>query len=339
MTSSCLPNPKRRQALNGLSALAISLGFSGMLMTAPAAMAQSFPNKPIRLVCPFPPGGAVDIASRAIAQELSKNLGQPVTVDNKPGAGGNIGGAEVSRANPDGYTIFMTTSGIQAINPALYAKMPFDPNKDLTPVTALVSLNNVLVLHPSVKANSVPEVIALAKSQPGAMNYASSVSGTSIHMSGEMFKSLTNVNITHIPYKGSAPAVNDLLGGQVMMMFDNIPSAIPHIKSGKLRALATTGAKRDPLLPDLPTMAEAGVAGYESGVWFGLSVPANTPREVIMKLNAEANKGTKSPEFVKRMTDLGYIIMGTSPETMAEMNKAEVQRWGPIVKASGAKAD
>ncbi|MEY3637848.1 MAG: hypothetical protein RIR68_981 [Pseudomonadota bacterium] len=339
MTSSRLPNAKRRQALNGLSALAISLGFSGMLMTAPAVMAQSFPNKPIRLVCPFPPGGAVDIASRAIAQELSKNLGQPVTVDNKPGAGGNIGGADVSRANPDGYTIFMTTSGIQAINPALYAKMPFDPNKDLTPVTALVSLNNVLVLHPSVKANSVSEVIAMAKSQPGAMNYASSGSGTSIHMSGEMFKSLTNVNITHIPYKGSAPAVNDLLGGQVMMMFDNIPSAIPHIKSGKLRALATTGAKRDPLLPDLPTMAEAGVAGYESGVWFGLSVPANTPREVIMKLNAEANKGTKSPEFVKRMTDLGYIIMGTSPETMAEMNKAEVQRWGPIVKASGAKAD
>lgn len=339
MTSSRLPNAKRRQALNGLSALAISLGVTGLLMTAPAAMAQSFPNKPIRLVCPFPPGGAVDIASRAIAQELSKNLGQPVTVDNKPGAGGNIGGAEVSRANPDGYTIFMTTSGIQAINPALYAKMPFDPNKDLTPVTALVSLNNVLVLHPSVKANSVAEVIALAKSQPGAMNYASSGSGTSIHMSGEMFKSLTNVNITHIPYKGSAPAVTDLLGGQVMMMFDNIPSAIPHIKSGKLRALATTGAKRDPLLPDLPTMAEAGVAGYESGVWFGLSVPANTPREVIMKLNAEANKGTKSPEFVKRMTDLGYIIMGTSPETMAEMNKAEVQRWGPIVKASGAKAD
>ncbi len=339
MTSSRLPNAKRRQALNGLSALAISLGVTGLLMTAPGAMAQSFPNKPIRLVCPFPPGGAVDIASRAIAQELSKNLGQPVTVDNKPGAGGNIGGAEVSRANPDGYTIFMTTSGIQAINPALYAKMPFDPNKDLTPVTALVSLNNVLVLHPSVKANSVAEVIALAKSQPGAMNYASSGSGTSIHMSGEMFKSLTNVNITHIPYKGSAPAVTDLLGGQVMMMFDNIPSAIPHIKSGKLRALATTGAKRDPLLPDLPTMAEAGVAGYESGVWFGLSVPANTPREVIMKLNAEANKGTKSPEFVKRMTDLGYIIMGTSPETMAEMNKAEVQRWGPIVKASGAKAD
>jgi tripartite-type tricarboxylate transporter receptor subunit TctC len=246
----------------------------------------------------------------------------------------------VARSAPDGYTILMTTSGIQAINPALYAKMPFDPSKDLAPVSTLVSLNNVLVLHPSVKANSVAEVIALAKSQPpGAINYASSGSGTSIHMSGEMFKSLTNVNMTHIPYKGSAPALNDLLGGQVMMMFDNIPSAMPHIKSGKLRALATTGAKRDPSLPDLPTLAEAGVAGYESGVWFGLAVAANTPKEIVAKLNAEAVKGTKSPEFVKRMTDLGYIIMGTSPETMAEMNKAEVARWGPIVRSSGAKAD
>jgi tripartite-type tricarboxylate transporter receptor subunit TctC len=312
---------------------------AGALLSSPAALAQAFPNKPLRLICPFPPGGAVDIASRAIAQELSKNLGQPVTVENRPGAGGNIGGAEAARANPDGYTIFMTTSGIQAINPVLYAKMPFDPSKDLVPVSALVSLNNVLVLHPSVKANSVPEVIAMARSQPGTMNYASSGSGTSIHMSGEMFKSLTGVNITHIPYKGSAPAMTDLLGGQVMMMFDNIPSAIPHIKSGKLKALATTGAKRDPLLPELPTLAEAGISGYESGVWFGLAVPANTPRDVIMKLNAEAIKGTRSPEFVKRMTELGYNIMGTSPEVMTDMSRAEVQRWGPIVRSSGAKAD
>jgi len=185
----------------------------------------------------------------------------------------------------------------------------------------------------------VAEVIAMGKAQPGFINYASSGSGTSIHMSGEMFRSLSNISMTHIPYKGSAPALNDLLGGQVMMMFDNIPSALPHIKSGKLRALATTGARRDPTLPDLPTIAEAGLPGYESGVWFGLMVAANTPREIVNKLNAEAVKGTKSPEFVKRMTELGYIIHGTSPETMTEMNKAEVQRWGPIVKASGAKAD
>ena len=309
------------------------------LCTVSFAQAQSFPNKPIRLICPFPPAGAVDIASRAIANELAKQLGVTVTVDNRPGAGGNIGGTEAVRATPDGHTIFMTTSGIQAINPALYSKMQFDPNKDLLPVAALVSLNNVLVLHPSVKANSVAEVIALAKAQPGKINYASSGSGTSIHMSGEMFKFLTKVDMTHIPYKGSAPAVTDLLGGTVAMMFDNIPSALPHIKAGKLHALATTGAKRDPALPDLPTIAEAGVAGYESGVWFGLAVPVGTPKEVIAKLNDASLKGMKSPDFVKRMTELGYNIIGSTPEQMTEMNKAEVARWGPIVKASGAKAD
>jgi tripartite-type tricarboxylate transporter receptor subunit TctC len=322
-----------------LSALAVALGFAGFIGTASPVLAQSYPNKPIRLVCPFPPGGAVDIASRAIALELAKNLGQPVTVDNKPGAGGNIGSAEVARSAPDGYTLLMTTSGIQAINPALYAKMSFDPSKDLAPVSMLVSLNNVLVLHPSVKANSVNEVIALGKAPNSALNYASSGSGTSTHMSGEMFRSLSNIPMTHIPYKGSAPAMNDLLGGQVMMMFDNIPSALPHIKAGKLKALATTGAKRDPSLPDVPTIAEAGLTGYESGVWFGLMVSANTPKEIVSKLNAEVIKGSKSPDFVKRMTELGYIIHGTSPETMADMNKAEVQRWGPIVRASGAKAD
>ena len=309
------------------------------LTMASIAHAQTFPTKPIRLICPFPPGGAVDIASRAIANEMSKTLGQQVVVENKPGAGGNIGGAEAARSAPDGYTIFMTTSGINAINPALYSKMPFDPNKDLVPVSALVSLNNVLVLHPSVTAKSVAEIIAMAKAQPGKMTYASSGSGTSIHMSGEMFKHLTQVDILHIPYKGSSPALTDLLGGQVMMMFDNVPSALPHIKSGKLRALATTGAKRDATLPDLPTVAEAGVVGYESGVWFGLSIPAGTPREIIAKLNAEAVKGTRSPDFVTRMTALGYNIIGSTPEQMSEMLKKEVATWGPIVKASGAKAD
>jgi tripartite-type tricarboxylate transporter receptor subunit TctC len=312
---------------------------AGLLSLALTANAQTYPSKPIRLICPFPPGGAVDIASRSIAAELTKVLGQTVTVENKPGAGGNIGGVEATRAAPDGYTLFMTTSGINAINPALYAKMPFDPNKDLAPVAALVSLNNVLVLHPSVKANSVAEVIALAKAQPNALNYASSGNGTSIHMSGEMFKFFTKTEMTHIPYKGSAPAMTDLLGGQVMMMFDNIPSAIPYIKAGKLRALATTGAKRDPTLPDLPTLAEAGISGYESGVWFGLLAPAATPKDVIAKVNEAANKGLKLPEFVKRMTELGYLMMGGSPEQMADLLKAEVARWGPVVRASGAKVD
>ena len=305
----------------------------------PLAHAQSNPGKPIRLICPFPPGGAVDIASRALAAELTKVLGQTVTVDNKPGAGGNIGGAEAARSAPDGHTLFMTTSGINAINPVLYSKMGFDPIKDLEPVVAVVSLNNVLVVHPSVKANSVADVIALAKAQPGKMNYASSGSGTSIHMSGEMFKHLTKVDILHIPYKGSAPAVTDLLGGQVMMMFDNIPSALPHIKAGKLRPLAVTGSKRDPLLPDVPTVAEAGVPGYESGVWFGLAVPTGTPKADIARLNDAALKSMKAPEFNKRMTELGYSIIGSTPEQMVEMNKAEATRWGPIVRASGAKAD
>jgi tripartite-type tricarboxylate transporter receptor subunit TctC len=309
------------------------------LATASVAGAQPNPAKPIRLICPFPPAGAVDIASRAIASELSKILGQTVTVENRPGAGGNIGGVEAARSAPDGSTLFMTTSGINAINPALYAKMPFDPIKDLVPVGALVSLSNVLVVHPSVKANSVADVIAMAKAEPGKMNYASSGNGTSIHMSGEMFKHLAKVDILHIPYKGSAPAVSDLLGGQVMMMFDNIPSALPHIRAGKLRALAVTGARRDPLLPDLPTVAEAGVVGYESGVWFGLAVPAGTPKEEIARINEAAVKGTRSPEFIKRMSELGYNIIGSTPEQMAEMNKIETARWGPIVKASGAKVD
>ena len=320
-------------ACRSLVALLLALA-----VAAPVA-AQNFPTKPLRLIVPFTPAGAVDIASRAIAIEMSKMLGQPVTVENRPGAGGNLGAEVAAHAAPDGYTLFMSTSGIQAINPALYAKMNIDPNKDLVSVAPLVSLNNVLVLHPSVKANSVKEVIALAKAQPGKIPYASSGNGTSIHMSGAMFTQMTGIEMIHIPYKGSGPAVTDLLGGTVSMMFDNIPSALPHIKSGKLKALATTGAKRDPALPDLPTIAEAGVPGYESGVWFGLMVPAGTPKDVIARLNAEAVKGARAPEFVKRMTDLGYNIIPGSADSMAEMIKVEIGRWTPIVKASGAKVD
>ncbi|HUN68373.1 MAG TPA: tripartite tricarboxylate transporter substrate binding protein [Burkholderiales bacterium] len=309
------------------------------LVFSASAAAQSYPLKPLKLICPFPPAGAVDIASRAIAHELTKTLGQTVAVENKPGAGGNLGAEAAARSAPDGYTLFMSTSGIQAINPALYAKMPVDVNKELAPVAALVSLNNVLVLNPGVKANSVKEVIALAKSQPGKIAYASSGNGTSIHMSGAMFTQMTGIDLIHIPYKGSGPAVTDLLAGQVQMMFDNIPSSLPHIKSGKLKALATTGAKRDPALPELPTIAEAGVPGYESGVWFGLMVPAGTPKDLVARLNAEAVKGANSAEFQKRMKDLGYNIIPGTPEQMADMIKAEIVRWTPIVKASGAKVD
>src|SRR5512140_1202101 len=265
------------------------------------AQAQSYPSKPIRLVCPFPPGGAVDIASRAVAHELTQILGQPVTVDNRPGAGGNIGAEITAKSAPDGYTLLMTTSGIMGINPALYSKLPFDPIKDFAPISMLVSLNNVLVLHPSVPAKSVQEVIALAKAQPGKLTYASSGNGTSIHLSGELFKTMTGVDMLHIPYKGSAPAVTDLLGGQVNMMFDNIPSSLPHIKAGKLRALAVTGAKRSQLLPDLPTIAEAGVPGYESYVWFGVVAPAGTPSSIVQRLNAAIAKAAAAPAFHSRL--------------------------------------
>jgi tripartite-type tricarboxylate transporter receptor subunit TctC len=316
-----------------LAALTISLTPLG------AAFGQAFPSKPMRIVVPFTPAGAVDIATRATANEMTKILGHPVAVENKPGAGGNLGVLDVARSAPDGYSMVMSTSGIQAINPALYAKMPLDPNKELAPVAPIVSLSNVLVVHPSVPAKSVQDVINLAKKDPGKWTYASSGNGTSIHMSGAMFTQLTGTDIVHIPYKGSAPAITDLLAGQTNMMFDNIPSALPHIKSGKLRALATTGAKRDPALPDLATVAEAGVKGYESGVWFGIMVPAATPRDIVMKLNAAALQATKAPEFVKRMTDLGYNIIPGSPEQMAAMLKEELARWAPIVKASGAKVD
>jgi len=308
-------------------------------MTHSLAFAQSYPSKPIRLICPFPPGGAVDISCRALSAELSKQMNATVAVENRPGAGGNVGLVEAVKAAADGYTLYMSTSGIQAINPVLYSKMPADPNKDLAPISALVSLNNVLVLHPSLKVNNVKELIAYAKANPGKLTYASSGNGTSIHMSGEMFKALAGVDMVHVPYKGSAPAVTDLLGGQVQLMFDNIPSSLPHIKAGKLKALATTGAKRDPALADLPTIAESGVSGYESDVWFGLTAPVATPKEIIAKLSEECQKAVKAPGFVKRMTELGYNMIGTNPEKMAEMTKAAITRWAPIVKSSGAKVD
>jgi tripartite-type tricarboxylate transporter receptor subunit TctC len=306
---------------------------------AVAAQAQSYPNKPIRLVCPFPPGGAVDIASRATAHTLSQVLGQPVTVDNRPGAGGNIGAEITAKSAPDGYTLLMTTSGIMGINPALYSKIPFDSVKDFAPVSMLVSLNNVLVVNPSLPYKSVQEVIAAAKAQPGKLTYASSGNGTSIHLSGELFKSMAGVDMLHIPYKGSAPAVTDLLAGQVNMMFDNIPSSLPHIKAGKLRALAVTGSKRSHLLPDLPTIAEAGVPGYDSYVWFGIVAPAGTPPEIIARLNAALVKTAATAEFRDRLSSQGYDVLSSTPEQMAASIRGEIDKWGKIVKASGAKVD
>ncbi len=303
------------------------------------AQAQAYPNKTVRLVVPYAPGGATDIIARAAAIELTKSLGQPVVVDNRAGAGGNLGADMVAKAAPDGYTMVMSANSLHGITPFLYTKLSYDPNKDLAPVIVFASFANVLALHPGVKANSVKELVALIKAQPGKLSYASSGSGSTIHMSGEMFKQLLGLDITHIPYKGSGPAVSDLMGGQVQMMFDNIPSAISHIRSGKLRALATTGPKRAAVLPELPTMIESGVPGFESTAWFGLAMPAGTPKEIIARMNADGQKAARAPEFVKRMNDLGYEIIGGTPAQMAAMIQDEIKRWGPIVKASGAKVD
>jgi tripartite-type tricarboxylate transporter receptor subunit TctC len=303
------------------------------------AHAQAYPNKPIRLIVPYAPGGATDIISRAVAIELTKTLGQAVAVDNRPGAGGNLGSEMAARSAPDGYTLLTSASSLHGITPFLYKKLNYDPNKDLLPVIVLAGFANVLVLNPAVPANSVKDVIALARAQPGKLTCASSGSGSTIHMSCEMFKHMLGLQITHVPYKGSGPAMIDLLAGQVNLMFDNIPSAISHVRGGKLRALATTGARRSPTLPDLPTMIESGVPGFESTAWFGIAVPAGTPKDIIARLNADGQRAVKSPEFVKRITDLGYEIIGGTPEQMASMIQDEYKRWGPIVKASGATVD
>ncbi|HKQ28537.1 MAG TPA: tripartite tricarboxylate transporter substrate-binding protein, partial [Burkholderiales bacterium] len=242
-------------------------------------------------------------------------------------------------AAPDGYTLFVTWNALHAISPLLHTKMNYDPNKDLAPVTTLVSFRQVLVVHPGLAASSVKEVISMAKAQPGKLTYATPGNGTVSHMAGVMFGQHTGVELVHVPYKGSSPALADLIAGQVTMMFDHIPSVLPQIKAGRLRPLATSGSSRDAELPQLPTMAEAGVKGFETSVWFGLSVPAATPKPIITRLNAEIVKGAKAPDFVTSMRNLGYDIVTSTPEEMAQTLKTEIERWAPIVRASGAKVD
>src|SRR5438034_5972010 len=249
-----------------------------LVVAAPVALGQvAYPTKPVRLVVPFPAGGTTDLLARAAAQKLSEAWGQQVIVDNRPGAAGNIGAELVAKAAPDGYTLLMGTVGTHAINASLYAKMPYDHVKDFAPVILVAGVPNVLVVNPSLPVHSVQELIAYAKANPGKLNFASSGSGTSIHLSGELFKVMTGVQMTHVPYKGSAPALQDLLGGQVQLMFDNLPPSLPQIKAGRLRALAVTSATRAPALPDVPTVAEAGLPGFEASSWFGVLAPAGTP--------------------------------------------------------------
>ena len=303
------------------------------------AFAQAYPTHSIRLVVPFPAGGTTDILARAAAQKLSESLGQAVVVDNRPGAAGNIGADLVAKSAPDGYTLLMGTVGTHAINPGLYAKMPYDHVKDFVPVVLVAGVPNVLAVYPAFPVNSVAELIALAKSKPGTINFASSGSGTSIHLSGELFKTMAGVDMTHIPYKGSSPALTDLMGGQVQIMFDNLPSSLPLIKAGKLRAIAVTSLKRAPALPDVPTISESGLPGFEASSWFGVLAPAGTPAPIVAKLNADVNKWLQSPEAREQLLAQGANAAGGTPEQFAAHIRAETEKWAKVVKASGAKAD
>ena len=318
-------------ALAGIAAIAIA--------TSAAAQTNAYPTKPVRLVVPFPPGGATDIIARAVAQKLSETWGQSIVVDNRPGAGGNIGTELVAKAAPDGYTLEMGTVGTHAINASLYAKIPFDNVKDFAPIILVAGVPNVLEVNPSLPVNSVQELIAYGKANPGKLNFASSGNGTSIHLSGELFKVMTGVQMAHVPYKGSAPALQDLIAGQVQLMFDNLPPSLPQIKAGKLRALAVTSATRAPALPDIPTVAESGLPGFEASSWFGLLAPTGTPPAIIAKINDEVAKWLASPEGKEKLASIGANPAGGSPEDFARHIQAETAKWAKVVKASGAKVD
>jgi tripartite-type tricarboxylate transporter receptor subunit TctC len=313
----------------------------GILSLAPmAAQAQAaFPTKTITIVVPFSAGGTTDILARVVGQYMSKDLGQTVVVDNRAGAGGNIGAQVVARAAPDGHTLLMGTVGTHAINQSLYKKLAFDPIKDFTPLSRVALVPNLLVANPSQPFKNVKEMIAYAKANPGKVTFGSSGNGSSIHLSGELFKQMAGVDMQHVAYRGSAPALTDLLGGQIAVMFDNMPSAIGHVKSGKLHAVAVTTPKRSPALPNVPTVAEAGVPGYEATSWFGLLAPAKTPAPVVARLNASILKALADPEVMKKMAEQGAEPRGEKPEQFAQFIQSETAKWGKIVKQSGATAD
>ena len=326
----------RRFALS--AAACTALAGAGLLGSG-AAMAQAYPSKPVTIVVPFAAGGTTDILARIIGQALTAELGQSVVVDNRAGAGGNIGGQAAAKATPDGHTLFMGTVGTHAINASLYKKMPFDPVKDFAPLTRVANVPNLLVANPAQPYKSVKDLIAYAKANPGKVNFGSSGNGSSIHLSGELFKSLAKVDMQHVPYKGSAPAVTDLLGNQIGIMFDNMPSAIQHVRSGKLVPLAVTTAKRSPELPNVPTIAEAGVPGYEATSWFGMFAPAGTPAPVLAKLNAAIVKVLGQPDVKKKINEQGAEVYSETPEQFAAFIPAESVKWGKVVKASGASLD
>ena len=317
--------------------LALAAGLA-LVLAAPAAFAQAWPAKQIRIIVPYTPGGSSDIIARVIAQPLQEALKQTVIVENKPGANGNTGTDFVAKSPPDGYTILMATAA-QSISETLYVKQPFSFARDLAAVALIARVPNVMEVHPSVPARTVKEFIALAKSRPGQLNFASSGSGTTLHMSGELFKLMTGTDIVHVPYKGSGPAITDLMAGHVSVMWDNLPASMPYIKAGRLRAIAITSARRYPGFADLPTVAESGVPGYEASAWFGVVVPAATPREVIARLNSEINRAVNLPDMKERFAQQGAIPAPGSPDDFAAWIRAEIAKWAKVIKASGARVD
>ena len=329
---------RRRQALLSLAGLAIGA------TVAPAWAQSAWPSKPVRIVVPFAPGGTTDILARAVAPELSRAFGQTFVVENRAGAGGNVGADIVAKSQGDGYTLLMGTVGTHGINKSLYSKMPFDPQKDFAPITLVAGVPNVMVMNTdTAKAlgiNSVPDFIRYARSHPGKLNMASSGNGTSIHLAGELFKSMTGVFMTHIPYTGSGPALLGLLSGQVDVMFDNLPSALPQVKGGKLKAFAVTSAQRSGATPELPTIEEAGqLKGFEASSWFGLLAPAGTPPDIVNRLQQETSKALNSPAIKEKLLAQGAIPSGNTPAEFTRFIDAEIRKWAPVVKASGAKVD
>ena len=316
-----------------LFALAISLA------AALPASAQPYPLKPIRIVVPFPAGGIADIYSRLIGARLTEVWGQPVVVENRTGAGGNIGADFVAKSPPDGYTLVMGSFGTHAVNVTLFSKLPYDPVQDFAPIALALEAEGVLVVHPSVPAQNVAELIAVARAKPGTLSFASAGMGTASHLAGELFKTMAKVDMVHVPYKGNVPALTDLLAGQTALIFATMPTALPHVKTGKLRALATIGATRSAAAPELPTVAEAALPGFEVTNWVGLFAPAGTPPEIVRRLNGEVVRFMQTPEIEARLRSEGARFVPNTPEQFGAFVAAEIAKWAPIVKASGARAD
>jgi tripartite-type tricarboxylate transporter receptor subunit TctC len=316
----------------------LALAASLALANPTLAHAQAYPTKPIRLIVTYPAGGGADLMARLVAPKMAESLGQPVVVENKGGASGQIGAAEVARAAPDGYTLLLDASSY-AVNPSLYAKLPYDPAKAFTPIAVLALFPNVLVVAPGFAPKDVRELIALAKAQPGTVAFASSGNGSAQHLAGELFRQKAGVDMTHIPYKGGGPALNDVIGGQVPVFFANMASGLPHVKGGKLRALAITGAKRSAALPEAPTMQEAGVPGYEVYEWNAIFAPAGTPAAVIAKLAAAIEKAVASPEFRERVGALGGELTGYGPAEAQRFVAAQTELWGAVVRSGNIKVE